>query len=77
MTHARGATRTGHELDDVRTLESFHRAAYQWDRIKILAKRKPYVETRAKNAPDNNANTLAYFGLGKEFPIVLYKVHLG
>jgi len=38
--------------------------AYGWDRIKKLAKLKPYVDTEDKSGPDNNADSIAYFALG-------------
>jgi hypothetical protein len=41
-------------------------AAYRWDRIKTLAKMEPYVDTPSKLAPDNNADSIAYFAMGME-----------
>jgi len=38
--------------------------AYGWDRIKKLAKLKPYVDTQDIKGPDNNADSIAYFALG-------------
>jgi hypothetical protein len=38
--------------------------AYSWVGITRLAKKKPYVDMREPGAPDNNADSVAYFALG-------------
>jgi hypothetical protein len=55
--------------------------AYRWDRVKKLAKNldplgvaKNYVDRDGTGAPDNNADSIAYFGLGAYFQAHLFKV---
>lgn len=74
LLHELTHTSAGGEREDVAVAKAgafglFKGKAYGWENMKRLAKKLPYVDTRNKNACDNNADSLAYFALGM---IVLY-----
>jgi hypothetical protein len=66
LLHELTHTRPGRELDDVKVPNflGIKSKAYGWDKAKVLAKRKPYVDKFADNACDKNADSIAYFALG-------------
>jgi hypothetical protein len=66
MTH----TSAGLFRDDVKVADGGlfglgRGVAYGWENAKRLAKTLPYVDREQKDACDNNADSLAYFALGK------------
>jgi len=66
MTHTSG----GGYRDDVKVANGGpfglgRGVAYGWENMKRLAKTRPYVDMGKNDACDNNADSLAYFALGK------------